>query len=116
MVRKLNIYDVSGVVIFSLSLSLPLHLSRLFSLSLSPYLPPSPATEDYTSISRTLAFSNSISVHNISIDTTDDDIFEGNELLQLILFQPQPTNSGVKLTDAIMTNVTIVDNDGELVI
>ena len=77
-----------------------------------PPLPP--ATEDYTSINKTLTFSNTVTIHNISIATTDDNLFEGNELFQLFLSQPRPSSNGVTLTDTIVTNVTILDDDGKL--
>ena len=44
----------------------------------------------------------------------NDDLFEGNELFQLFLSQPQPPSDGVTLTDTIVTNVTILDDNGKL--
>ena len=76
--------------------------------------PPPQGTEDYTSINKTLTFSNTVTIHNISIGTTDDNLFEGNELFQLFLSQPRPPSDGVTLTDTIVTNVTILDDDGKL--
>ena len=87
-----------------------LSVSSVYFLSLSP----PPVTEDYTSINKTLTFSNTVTIHNISINTTDDDLFEGNELFQLFLSQPRPPSDGVMLTDTIVTNVTILDDDGKL--
>ena len=83
------------------------------SLSLSS---PSPANKDYTSINKTLTFSSSISTHNISINTINDNILEDKELFQLLLSQPQQANDGVILTDTIATNVTILDNDCKFII
>ena len=82
--------------------------------SLSFPSPPFPANEDYTSVNKTLTFSRNISTLSIFVNTTDDNIFEENELFQLVLSQPQVANERVTLMDTIITNITILDNDSEV--
>ena len=73
----------------------------------------STAGDDYTMINESLTFSSGITSRNVSVGTIDDDIYEGDELFQVVLSLPSMGNERVNLTKTI-ANVTVLDNDSKL--
>ena len=64
-------------------------------------------------ISESLTFSSGITSRNVSVMTIDDDIYEEDELFQVVLSLPSMGNERVNLTKTI-ANVTVLDNDSKL--